>query len=109
MARMRFRKTPLAVAVSAAFHLSQAHASVPGPVESQVNTFTTNSQFAPAVAADSTGSYVVVWSGYGAGDTAGIFAQRFSSDGSKQGTEFRVNTSTTGSQGSPSVAIDSDG
>jgi dockerin type I repeat protein len=51
----------------------------------------------------------VAWSGAGSGDTVGVFARRFSSTGAPVGAEFRVNTSTTGSQGSVRLAFDSTG
>ena len=71
----------------------------------RVNTFTTGGQDSPAVAADSTGNFVVVWRDYFAeGSASGIFGQRFSSSGSPQGTQFRVNTYTTNSQRTPWVA-----
>ena len=68
-----------------------------GP-EFRVNTFTTGYQGLPAVAADLSGNFVVVWeSGQdGAGD--GIFGQRYASTGAPLGPEFRVNTFTTGNQ-----------
>jgi hypothetical protein len=72
--------------------------------EFQVNTYTTGGQsdYRPglAVAADSAGNFVVVWSSYGQdGDGQGVFGQRFDSAGSSQGGEFQVNTYTTGNQG----------
>ena len=39
----------------------------------------------------------------------GVFAQRFASDGSSSGPEFRVNTYTTGHQEFPAVAVADDG
>jgi hypothetical protein len=44
--------------------------------EMQVNTYTTGSQGAPSIAADSGGNFVVTWSGPD-GSGAGIFARRF--------------------------------
>jgi hypothetical protein len=70
----------------------------------QVNTFTPFSQGAPAVSADGTGDFVVVWRGSGDGSGDGIFGQRFSSTGAAQGGEFQVNSYTTGSQGEPAVS-----
>jgi len=46
--------------------------------EFQVNTYTTNSQYAPSVALRSSGDFTVAWTGYGQdGSSSGIFAQRF--------------------------------
>ena len=59
-----------------------------GP-EFQVNTYTTDDQFAPAVAADGTGNFVVAWTD----ETSGyrIFAQRYASSGAPLGPEFQAN------------------
>jgi hypothetical protein len=77
--------------------------------EFQVNTFTTIGQGFPSVAADASGDFVVVWSGQGAGGEAGVFAQRFNASGGAQGSEFRVNSYTTGGQLTAAVASDADG
>jgi hypothetical protein len=46
--------------------------------EFQVNTYTTNYQNRPAVAAAGNGTFVVVWSSdYQDGDSFGVFGQRF--------------------------------
>jgi hypothetical protein len=68
--------------------------------EFQVNTYTTNQQREPAVAADGAGNFVVSWISYGQDDGSnwGVFAQRFHSTGVKAGSEFRVNSYTTSSQ-----------
>jgi hypothetical protein len=63
------------------------------------------------VAGDSSGNFVVAWTnggGYAAppGDIAG---QRYVSDGTPQGAEFRVNTFTTNDQTRASVASDPSG
>ena len=79
-----------------------------GP-EFRVNTFTAAIQFAPDVAQDAAGNFVVVWSSPHDGADYGIFGQRFASSGTPLGPEFRVNSYTTGHQGSPSVAADSSG
>lgn len=73
-----------------------------------VNTTTLNSQGSPAIAMDSDGDFVIAWtdSGSGYGEIRG---QRFNSAGVVQGTEFKVNTYTTGEQVSPAVAMDAAG
>jgi len=75
-----------------------------GP-EFRINTYTTDLQFAPSVGADASGYFVVAWSsgGYG-GAPADVLAQRFVSDGTPLGPEFRVNTYTTYGQYRPAVA-----
>jgi hypothetical protein len=75
-----------------------------GP-EFRINTYTTDLQFAPSVGADASGYFVVAWSsgGYG-GAPADVLAQRFVTDGTPLGPEFRVNTYTTYGQYRPAVA-----
>ena len=54
------------------------------------------------VSAAPDGSFVVVWSSAGQdGDQAGVYAQRFGSDGVRLGVETRVNEFTTGDQRTP--------
>jgi hypothetical protein len=81
--------------------------------EFQVNTYTTSVQVVPSVAADADGDFVVVWisSGSAHGDSSGfsIQGQRYNSAGGAVGSEFQVNTYTTGDQQLPSVAVDADG
>jgi hypothetical protein len=78
--------------------------------EFQINTYTGDLQDNPAVAVDADGDFVVVWeSRYQDGATYGVFAQRFSSAGSRLATEFRVNTSTAGSQMTAAVASKGNG
>jgi hypothetical protein len=83
--------------------------------EFQVNSSTLYPQYGPEIAATTAGSFVVAWtswhqysnSGY---CCTGVFGQRFSADGSPQGSEFQVNTSTSGYQYGPviSTALDGD-
>ena len=78
--------------------------------EFQVNTYTTTDQEYPSVAMDADGDFVVSWASEGQdGDGFGVYAQRFSADGSAVGTEFQVNTYTTSDQENSSVAMDADG
>ncbi len=78
--------------------------------EFQVNTFTTGDQAHPAVAMDSAGDFLVAWQSYGEdGNQYGIYAQRYTAGGITQGTEYLVNTYTTGMQRFPTVAMDSAG
>ena len=81
--------------------------------EFQVNTFTTGSQLQSAAAADGDGDFIITWSSQGQDGSGvfsrGVFAQRYSANGTPEGSEFQVNTFTTGSQDSPDVAVDGDG
>jgi len=83
---------------------------VPQGSEFQVNSYTTGSQRAPAVASGANGNFVVAWQGsYEDGSSAGIFGQRFGASGVPLGSEFQVNSYTTGDQLNPALASDSDG
>src|SRR5437867_1763175 len=78
--------------------------------EFRVNTTTASDQASPSVAADADGDFVVAWQSYlQDGSGYGVYAQRYNAAGVAQGGEFRVNTTTAGSQASPSVAADADG
>lgn len=79
--------------------------------EFQINTFTTYDQSFPSVAMDDSGNFVVTWdsgqyltSGQD-GDSFGVFARRFDSQGNALGAEFPVNSYTTNSQVLPSIAM----
>jgi hypothetical protein len=85
-------------------------AGLPQGSEFQVNSYTTGYQTNPAVASAANGSFVVVWNSYYQdGSNYGIFGQRFSAAGLPQGSEFQINSYTTGSQYRPSAASDVDG
>lgn len=70
-----------------------------------VNSYTTDEQVRPSLAADATGAFVVVWQSY-AQDGAGwgIFGQRHDATGSATGPEFRMNTATASHQAYPRIA-----
>ena len=76
--------------------------------EFPVNSSVAGDQSDPSVANDINGQFVVVWEdanqGAPIGNAAGVFGQRFANTGSPAGSEFRVNTYTTGAQRQPSVA-----
>ena len=82
-----------------------------GP-EVLINTQTYNDQTGPEVTALADGGYVVTWhSRYqdtGSSDY-GIYGQRYDANGTPSGSEFRVNTYTSGEQTHPAVASLSDG
>src|SRR5262245_36970659 len=75
-----------------------------------VNTYTTNSQLQPAVAADPAGNFVVVWRSLGSlgsdTDYDSIQGQRYDTTGAPVGIQFQVNTYTTSFQLEPAVAAD---
>ncbi|MEQ1853509.1 MAG: cadherin repeat domain-containing protein, partial [Chthoniobacteraceae bacterium] len=88
-----------------------------GPLggETRVNTTVADVQsiqasVSQAMAADANGNFVVVWvSNLQDGALNGIYARRFSADGTPQGGEFLVNTTTADTQVLPSVAMDAAG
>lgn len=77
--------------------------------ESLVNTTTGGQQSAPDVAMAADGSFVVAWSGTGAGDVSGIFLRRFDASGVPLAGETLVNATVDDHQTSPSVAFDGAG
>lgn len=74
-----------------------------------VNTTRTDDQVEPDVATDPDGNFVVVWTSDASagGDASGtsIQGQRFDSTGSPLGSEFQVNTTTSGDQSEPVVEM----
>jgi hypothetical protein len=78
--------------------------------EFRVNTFTTGDQAGPGIAMAPDGSFVVAWESDGQdGNGFGVYAQRFNSDGTRSGGEFRVNSFTIGEQAGPALVADSGG
>ena len=63
-----------------------------------VNTTTSNDQKGPSIEMADDGSFIVVWSGEGAGDTQGVFGQKYAANGAAVVAEFIINQSTTGDQ-----------
>jgi len=91
------------------FLLLFASAVVHG-TEFQVNTYTDDAQLWPDVAMADDGNFVVVWDSKGQdGSYSGIYTRRFAPNGQPLGDEFQVNTTTSRSQKTPGVAMDSAG
>jgi hypothetical protein len=86
-------------------------AGVPQGSSFHVNSYTTGNQASPRMAMDRSGNFLVLWTGYGAqdGSGSGVFGQRFNAAGVRQGSEFQLNSFTTGYQFSPSAAFDGAG
>ena len=71
----------------------------------QVNTTTAGRQMSPTVGLDAGGDAVIAWTSVGQdGDGPGVYAQRFDPSGSRVGSEFQVNATTTGTQNTPTLA-----
>jgi hypothetical protein len=78
--------------------------------EFAVNVFTTSTQSSPAAAIDDAGNFVVAWQSFSEdGSGFGIVARRFATNGTPLSGDFVVNTTTSGNQTGPSVAMASDG
>ena len=73
----------------------------------QVNTYTLNNQLVGDIAVEANGAFVAVWEDANIRDGAGsaIFGQRYDAAGNRLGTEFRVNSYTTGNQRIPAVSV----
>jgi len=73
-----------------------------------VNTTTGGDQSYGSVGALNDGGFVVTWTSADA-DQGGVFAQRFDASGNAVGSEFAVNSFTSGNQFGPKVSALSDG
>jgi hypothetical protein len=84
---------------------------VPLGVDFAVQTYTTGSQSAPAVATDAGGNFVIAWAHDGPGTKLpqGIYARRFDTGGAPQGVEFPVHAPTPEYNVDPAVAMRADG
>lgn len=83
---------------------------VPQVAEFQINTFTQGNQRYVAAVATPPDGFVAVWTSETQdGDDEGVFAQRFTSLGVAEGSEFQINTYTLDDQGVPSIAVQNAG
>lgn len=74
------------------------------------NNYTSDDQFDPQIIALSDGGYLVCWTSVDQYSSADIFAQRYDANGTRVGSETRINTSITGNdQAEPSMTLLSDG
>ena len=96
----------LVAMVAIAPRAASPQAGVPLGPEYRVNTYTTASQASPAIATLTGGTYLVLWESPQDGSGTGIFGQRYSGAGVPQGSEFLVNTFTTGNQSAPAATVD---
>jgi len=83
---------------------------VPLTGEFLVNTYTTDGQSDASVSMAADGSFVATWtSRWQDGSDDGAYGQRYSSGGTPDGVEFRINTYTERHQFSPVIDIAADG
>jgi S-layer family protein len=98
------------VAIVCLAFAATASAQTPAGGEFRINTYTTGTQTIARPAMEPDGDFVVVWTSFPQdGNNDGAFGQRFAASGVPRGSEFRINTYTTGSQGLPAVAVGSRG
>ena len=83
----------------------------PSTGEIAVNTTTASDQDNPKTTTLANGDYIVTWESYNqdSSNTYGIYARQFAANGTPRGSEYRVNTTITGSQELPSIAALADG
>lgn len=81
--------------------------------EFQVNSYTTGDQLAPAVAADSTGTFAIAWTSNGSSgsdsSSLSVQARRYRADGRALTDEFQVNSYTSAHQLSPAISFSPNG
>src|SRR5437660_390213 len=78
--------------------------------EFRVNVNATDNQDQPAAAMDATGNFVIVWkSNKQDGSGAGVFARRFDSSGNALSADIQVNTTNSGNQDKPAIAMNAAG
>lgn len=103
---------PLVLTAALSVHNPVAWAAVGDAAggELQVNTTTLLNQENPAVVINAAGDFEVVWEGIDS-DTGdyGIYAQRFTADGTPVGGETQINNTLLNDQSSPQTAMDADG
>ncbi len=108
--RSRLALALLAATMLTPLNSAQAAPGDPLGAEFQVNSYTTDYQHWPAIAADAAGDFVVAWISNGQdGGDAGIYARRYTAAGYPADGEFLVNSTTAGGQAYPTVAMDADG
>ncbi|MEJ7592856.1 MAG: DUF4347 domain-containing protein [Planctomycetaceae bacterium] len=74
-----------------------------------VNATTIAKKDSPVVAMASDGRFLIVWEGKGPGDGSDIFGRWYTANGTPSSSEVLINTTTSGEQNDPSVAMAPDG
>jgi hypothetical protein len=77
--------------------------------EFQVSAPSPDSLANPAVAVDGNGNFLISWTDYADGVSAGVYAQQFDATGAAVGTQFGVNVAPGGNQQSSALAVNSGG
>lgn len=89
------------------FRIFNANGS-PQTGDTQVNVTTAGNQRDPSIAVDGMGNFVIVWESPD-GSSDGIFARTYNAAGAPTSGEIAVNSTTSGDQDDPSVAMDTSG
>ena len=104
---------PLALAICTILGATTQVYAAPGDTvggEIKANTFTNNTQGTSNIAMDADGDYIITWDSSGEdGDASGVYAQRYNSDGTIIGNNFRINTTTIGRQEDSDIAMNATG
>jgi hypothetical protein len=96
--------------IDVAFNLFTEECNQSTSQEFHVNTFTTHNEMTTSIAMDYDGNFIIAWNSYVQdGSEHGAYAQRYYKNGTPRGSEFRINTYTTGPQGNPSIGMDNAG
>lgn len=74
-----------------------------------VNTYTSGAQTSAEVVGLENGNYVIVWKSYDQDGNWNVYGQMYGADDVAIGSEFRVNTVTSGDQAHPSITALNDG
>jgi hypothetical protein len=78
--------------------------------ELKINSLPLNADiFAPAIASTVSGDFIVAWANDQDGDGSGVFARRFSRDGTALANELQVNSFTADDQTFPVIGLEPDG
>lgn len=79
----------------------------------QVNSYITRGQLEPAIAAAPDGTFIATWWSFRSPGTDGssqsILARRLDSSATPVGSDFQINTFTTGAQQEPEISFEPDG
>jgi hypothetical protein len=70
-----------------------------------VNTTTAGTQRSPSIEMAEDGSFIVAWESDEGDSTLAVYGQKFNSDGSTHGGEFKINTTVSGNQQFVSLAL----
>jgi len=91
---------------------AQRYSDLGSPIgsEFQVPMSFTGDQTNPSIAINKNNEFVIAWQNFDEdGDSTGVYARKFDNTGADMSPDILVNTWTTGSQESPSVAISDSG